>query len=109
ATEAHGGCERSYDQTAAEPRGELDRWFGERTHIGRNWPLHRLGRDSHVLELIVLAFVGDAILCFPERAHDLEAFVENALVVVEADVKRFVFTPVIAAPGGEIDAPVAQQ
>ena len=57
----------------------------------------------------MLAFVGDAILCFPERAHDLQAFFENALVVVEIDVKRLVFAPVIAAPGGEIDAAVAQQ
>jgi hypothetical protein len=63
--EAHGCGERRDDQAAAEPRGKLDRELGERGDIGRDRLLHRLGRDAHVLERIVLALVRDAALRRP--------------------------------------------
>ena len=43
------------------------------------------------------------------RAHQLHALLEDALVVVEGDVERQVFAPVVAAAGGEIDPAAAQQ
>jgi len=71
--------------------------------------LHRLGRDPHVVERIVLAAVGDAPLRRPQLAHDLHALLEDALVVGERDAKRQVLAIVVAAAGGEIDPAVAEQ
>ncbi len=88
---AHGGSEGRDDQAALESRGELDRGLGERAHIGRQRLLHRLGRDAHVVEGIVLAVVRDAAVRRPQLAHDLEAFLEDALVLCKRHAERSVF------------------
>jgi hypothetical protein len=48
-------------------------------------------------------------LRLPELAHYFQALFENALVVVEIDMKRLVFAPVVATAGGEIDPAVTEQ
>ncbi len=45
----------------------------------------------------------------PQPPDDFHALLEDRLVVVERHAERGVFLPVIAAAGGEIDAPAAQQ
>ena len=109
AAEAHGGREGRDDQAAIEPGGKLDRGLGERSDIGRDRPLHRLRRDPHVVERIMSAVMRDAIFGRPQFAHHFEPLVEDALVVLERHVERQIFALVVAAPGGEIDASVAEQ
>ena len=106
---AHGSGKRRHDQAAAQPRRQLDRGLGERSDIGRDRPLHRLRRDPHVVERIMLAVMRDAIFRRPQPAHQLHAFLEDALVVVERHMERLVFAPVVAAAAGEIDAAVGEQ
>ena len=107
--EAHRGGERRDDQPAAEPRRKLDRRLGERRDIGRQGLLHRLGRDAHVVELVVLAVMRDAAVRGPQRAHQLHALLEDALIVGEIDLEGQILARVVAAPGREIDAPVREQ
>ncbi len=57
----------------------------------------------------MLAVVGDASLGCPQLLHHVEAFLEDALVVIERNVERRVLAPVIAAADGEIDSAVAQE
>ncbi len=57
----------------------------------------------------MLAVVGNAVVGFPQSANELEALLENSLVVVERHMERLVFAPVVAAPGSEIDPAVGQQ
>src|SRR5262249_3206919 len=63
----------------------------------------------HIVEGIVLAVMRHAAVRRPQLAHDLEAFLEDALIVRERDVERQVFARVVAAAGCEIDPPVAQE
>ena len=108
--EAHRGRERRNDQTAIEPRGKLDRGFRKRRDIERHRVLDRLRRDRHILELVMLAIVVDALAArTPELAENLHAFVEDRLVVIEGDAERQIFPAVVAAAGGKIDASAGKQ
>jgi hypothetical protein len=107
--ETHGGRERRHDQIAAEPCGKLDGKLRERRDVSRDRLLHRLRRDAHVFEGIVLALVRDAVFRRPEFAHELKPFLEDSLIVVEGNVERQIFALVVTAPGGEIDAAVRKQ
>ena len=57
----------------------------------------------------MFAVMGDAVVGLPQSANELQALLENALVVVERDMERLIFAPVVAAPGGEIDPAVGEQ
>src|SRR5262249_54970827 len=45
----------------------------------------------------------------PQLAHDFEAFFENLLIVLEGNMERQIFAPVVTAAAGEIDAPAGQK
>ncbi len=101
--------ERRDDQVAAEPPGQLDRRPRERGDIGRDRALHRFRGDRHIVELVMLAVMRDRLVARPQPAHDAQPFLENRLIVLEGDVERRVFAPVVPPPGGEIDPPARQQ
>jgi hypothetical protein len=71
--------------------------------------LDRLRRDAHVVELVVLAVMRDAVRGGPELLDHLHALFEDALVVAEVDMERRVFAAVISAARGEIDAAAGEQ
>ena len=103
---AKGQCRGEWrnNQIAPEPPRQFDRWPRERRNIGGDRPLHGFRCDRHIVELIVLAVMRDWLLALPQPAHDPHAFFEDRLIVLEGDMERGVFAPVITAPGGEIDA-----
>jgi hypothetical protein len=51
----------------------------------------------------------DALVRLPQPADDLEALLEDALVVFERDGEGEIFLLVVAATSGEVDAPAAQE
>src|SRR5205807_2252752 len=53
---------------------------------------------------IMPAMMGNRAVGIPQPSDHLHAFFEDRLIVVEVDPQRFVLAPVIATPGGEIDA-----
>src|SRR5580698_6904825 len=57
----------------------------------------------------MLAVVRETVVGRPQSANELETLLEDSLIVVERDMERLVFPPVVAAPSGEIDASVGEQ
>ena len=55
------------------------------------------------------AVVGDAAFGHPQLADELQPLFEDALVVLEGHMERKIFAPVVAAPGGKVDAAAGEQ
>ena len=100
---------RRDDEAQPEPRRELDRRARKRPDIRRNRVLHRPRRDAHVLEGVIPALVRERLVARPETLHQLDPFGEDCGILFEIGLERPVFVAVVAAAGGEIDAPARQQ
>jgi hypothetical protein len=57
----------------------------------------------------MLAAVRDAAVRRPQPAHQLKTLLEDTLVVLERDVERQIFAPIVAAPGGKHDPAAGQK
>ena len=53
--------------------------------------------------------VGDAAFGQPKLADEFQPLFEDALVVLEGHMERKIFAPVVAAPGGKVDAAAGEQ
>jgi hypothetical protein len=100
---------RGDHETCAKSRRQLDRRPREGGDIDRHRALHRLRRDPDILERIARAAIRDRPVAFPKPLDDLESLGEGGGVGLEIDAERRIFAPVVAAPGGEIDTPAAQE
>src|SRR5262249_61151248 len=55
------------------------------------------------------AVIGDPLVRLPQHPDDLEALLEDALIVLERDGEGEILLPVVAATGREVDTPATQE
>ena len=107
--EDHRGRERGVDDVEPALRRHVHAGAGEARDIDRDRLLHRLGRDLHVPDVVMGALVRPHAGLGPRLEDDVDPLLEDLLRLHEVGAEGLVLGPVVAAPGGVVDPPAANQ
>ena len=107
--EDHAGGERGVDDVEPALRRHVEAGLRERGDIERQRLLHRPRRDLHLGDVVVLAFVRPRPRRVPGLEQDVDPLFEDLRRGEEVGAEGAVLLAVVAAPGGEVDAPAGEQ